>query len=155
MTLPYIAVSPKAPTAGLDAIIDRLTPYMDSRDTNETSFITPFKSPNPDVHPLFLSSDINVSHWETIPHYIYSGYKPKLSNKTNGTSPSSPAPGSPSAQNSNQTQHLIPSPPSPSTCPPTPSSPPSNQNTTSPPSSTTKNTLPPTSHRLTCRLYPH
>jgi hypothetical protein len=49
LTLPYIAVSPVKPSAALDSIVDRLTEYMDSRDTNETTYVTPFKSPSGDV----------------------------------------------------------------------------------------------------------
>jgi hypothetical protein len=49
LTLPYIAVSPKKPSEALDAIVDRLTAYMDSRDTNETAFVNPFHSANTDV----------------------------------------------------------------------------------------------------------
>ena len=51
VTLPYIAVSPKKPSAALDSIVDRMTTYMDSRDTNETTLIRPFKSGSIDVHP--------------------------------------------------------------------------------------------------------
>jgi len=51
LTLPYIAVSSKNHAEALDAIVDRLTNYMDSRDTNETSYITPFITPNEDVNP--------------------------------------------------------------------------------------------------------
>lgn len=61
LTLPYIAVSPKAPIAGLDAIIERLTPYMDARDTNETSFVTPFKSLNSDVPPPDLYFELTLA----------------------------------------------------------------------------------------------
>ena len=52
LTLPYIAVSPQKPSTALDQIVDRLTSYMDSRDTNETSYVTPFKSPSDDVPSL-------------------------------------------------------------------------------------------------------
>jgi hypothetical protein len=51
VTLPYIAVSPKKLSSALDSIVDRMTTYMDSRDTNETTFIQPFKSGNDDVRP--------------------------------------------------------------------------------------------------------
>ena len=51
LTLPYIAVSSKNHAEALDAIVDRLTNYMDSLDTNETSYITPFITPNDEVPP--------------------------------------------------------------------------------------------------------
>jgi hypothetical protein len=54
LTLPYITVLPKTPTTGLNSIVDRITPYMDSRDTNETSFIKPYKTESSDVRPLMI-----------------------------------------------------------------------------------------------------
>ena len=51
VTLPYVAVSPKKPSDALDSIVDKMTTYMDSREINETTFITPFKSENADVCP--------------------------------------------------------------------------------------------------------
>jgi hypothetical protein len=51
ITLPYIAVSPKKPSAALDSIVDRMELYMDSRNTIETTFIKPFKSGSTDVCP--------------------------------------------------------------------------------------------------------
>lgn len=76
LTLPYIAASPKKLNAALDSVVDRLTTYMDSRDTNETSFIKPFKSAHPDVSPHLVVSDI--SRWPTIRLCTYYGFKSSL-----------------------------------------------------------------------------
>lgn len=146
LTLPYIAVSPKNPTEALDSIVERLTTYMDSRDTNETSYITPFTTPNEDVPPSINWTD--NSHWEISLLYIYFGCKRKLSRRINGRSPSSLAPGSLSARNWKQIRKLI-------LCPTLrliyrqQFFLPWNQNTTSPSSSPTRNrfspSLPPVS----------
>jgi hypothetical protein len=75
LTLPYIAVSPKKPSEALDAIVDRLTTYMDSRDTNETVFVSPFQSANTDV--CFLSTVTNSSPLAISPLSSCSGCKLK------------------------------------------------------------------------------
>jgi len=49
LTMPYIAASPKAPTTRLDGIFQRMAPYMESRQSSETAFVSPFKAPPQDV----------------------------------------------------------------------------------------------------------
>ena len=75
LTLPYIAVSPKKPSEALDAIVGRLTTYMDSRDTNETAFVNPFQSANTDVSRL--STVTNSSPLAITPLSTCSGCKLK------------------------------------------------------------------------------
>jgi len=107
LTLPYIAVSPKNPIEALDSIVERLSTYMDSRDTNETSYVTPFATPNEDVPPPSITWTDSDSLWEISLLYIYFGYKRKLSRRINGTFPSFLVPGSLSARNWKQIRKLI------------------------------------------------
>jgi hypothetical protein len=64
LTIPYIAVSPKAPKAGLDSLFEQISLYMEARNSSETAFVSPYKTPRSDVNdPLRFKA----SHSDVIP----------------------------------------------------------------------------------------
>ena len=82
LTMPYVAVSPKAPVAGLNALFERVAPYMEARNSSETAFVSPFKGPRPDVpssHIPLLEFGLmwvwGVRSWRTFRCCIYCGFK--------------------------------------------------------------------------------
>jgi hypothetical protein len=62
LTLPYIAVSPKAPIAGLNALFEQIAPYMEARNSSETSFVSPFKTPRTPLPDVTTPLQIKASH---------------------------------------------------------------------------------------------
>jgi hypothetical protein len=63
LTIPYIAVSPKAPIAGLDALFEKIAPYMGARNSSETVFVSPYKTPISEATspPRLKASPLDVS----------------------------------------------------------------------------------------------